>query len=173
MSQSKHIVEVCPNAVPCIGALRRLGHTLCFVENVRVAPVNEDTIHLAAYLMRLWDKYGLKTMNSVPPVPEITVQELKELMDTDKTPFILDVRERKEYEIANLNGHLLPLKQIADRISELEPHKNELIVVHCRSGGRSEQAVRFLIAAGFKDARNLRGGTLAWSMEIDPSMPVY
>ena len=106
-------------------------------------------------------------------VQEITVHELKALMDADQTPFILDVREEKEYKIANLNGHLVPLKKIVDRMNELEPYKNDLVVVHCRSGGRSVQATKFLQAIGFKNVRNLRGGTLAWSKEIDPSVPAY
>ncbi len=106
-------------------------------------------------------------------VPEITVHELKALMDAGQTPFILDVREEKEYKIANLNGHLVPLRTIVNRMSELEPYKNDLMVVHCRSGGRAIQAARFLQATGFANVKNLRGGTLAWSKEIDPSMPVY
>ena len=107
-------------------------------------------------------------------VPEITVQELRHLIDENQQPFILDVREEWEYSIANLGGHLIPLKQLSDRIDELERHQeDELIVVHCRSGGRSAQAVRFLNAAGYANVKNLRGGTLAWSKEIDPSLPTY
>ena len=115
----------------------------------------------------------MSTWKRMIRVPEITVQELKRLMDADQTPFILDVRGRREYEIANLNGHLVPMKKIVERIHELEPYRNELLVVHCRSGVRSAQVVRFLRAAGFANAKNLRGGTLAWSREIDPSVPVY
>lgn len=107
-------------------------------------------------------------------IPEITVQELKQLLDENKRPFILDVREEPEYRIANLGGHLIPLGELVDHIVELEEHcDDELIVVHCRSGGRSAQAVRFLHAAGLRNAKNLRGGTLAWSKEIDPSLPTY
>ncbi len=106
-------------------------------------------------------------------VPEITVHELKALIDAGKTPFILDVREPKEYEIANLGGNLMPLGEIVNRMDELRQHKNEHVVVHCRSGGRGAQATRFLLAAGFTNVQNLRGGTLAWSKEIDPSVPTY
>ena len=106
-------------------------------------------------------------------VPEITVQELKALMDAGQTPFILDVREEQEYAIAHLDGTLIPLRQLPDRIGELEDHKDALIVVHCRSGPRSTQAVQYLRSLGFEHATNLRGGVLAWSREIDPSMPTY
>ena len=108
-----------------------------------------------------------------PSVPEITVQELKAMMDEDRTPFILDVREEREYAVANLDGTLIPLQQLPHRLDELEEHKDALVVVHCRSGGRSAQAVQFMRARGFEQAKNLRGGVLAWSREIDPSMPTY
>ncbi len=106
-------------------------------------------------------------------VPEITVQELKALMDLGETPFILDVREEQEYAIANLDGTLIPLGQLPNRIDELNDHKDALIVVHCRSGPRSTQAVQYLHSLGFEQAKNLRGGVLAWSREIDPTMPTY
>ena len=108
-----------------------------------------------------------------PNIPEITVQELKAMMDEDQTPFILDVREENEYAKANLGGTLFPLREIVNRLDEVKSHENELIVVHCRSGGRSAQAVKFLRACGFEHAKNLRGGTLAWSRDIDPSMPAH
>ncbi|MCY4233615.1 MAG: rhodanese-like domain-containing protein [Bacteroidetes bacterium] len=107
-------------------------------------------------------------------VPEISVQELKQLIDSNQKPFILDVREDWEYSIANLDGYLIPLNELVDRVDEIEKqHDESLIVVHCRSGGRSAEAVRFLNAAGITNAKNLRGGTLAWSKEIDPSLPTY
>ncbi len=107
-------------------------------------------------------------------VPEITVQELKYLMDNNQKPFILDVREEWEYTIANLGGHLIPLCELVDRMEELDKYRDDnLMVVHCRSGGRSAQAVRFLNAAGHLNATNLRGGTLAWSKEIDTNLPSY
>lgn len=116
-------------------------------------------------------------MDTVPmfrsAVPEITVQELKAMIDQNETPFILDVREEREYAVANLNGTLIPLNQLPHRLDELEDHKEELIVVHCRSGARSAQAVRFMQSMGFSNAKNLKGGVLAWSKEVDPSMPTY
>ena len=108
-------------------------------------------------------------------VPEISVQELKHLLDDNQSPFILDVRQESEYLIANLGGHLIPLHQLSDRLDELDSDltSNRLVVVHCRSGVRSAQAVRFLHAAGYTNTKNLRGGILAWSKEIDPSIPTY
>ena len=106
-------------------------------------------------------------------IPEISVSELKALIDAGRRPFILDVREPHEYDIANLNGKLIPLAQLIDRWGEIKPYLDELVVVHCRSGGRSAQAVSILQAFGFSNSKSLTGGTLAWSKEIDPSLPTY
>jgi len=107
------------------------------------------------------------------PVPEITVTELKARLDAGDRPFILDVRRDEEYEIANLNGELIPLDELPDRLDELDAQKDELVIVHCRTGGRSAKAVELLQANGFTNAVNLRGGTHAWSDEVDPDMPKY
>ena len=105
-------------------------------------------------------------------IPEMTVSELKKMMDDGNTPFLLDVRRPEEYQIANLNGHLIQLDYLPDRLDEIEAHKDEQIVVYCRSGARSGRAVQFLRAQGY-DAVNLKGGVLAWGAEIDPSMQAY
>ena len=103
----------------------------------------------------------------------MTVRELKQLMDEGKAPFLLDVRGEDEYAAANLNGKLIRLDTLPARLSELEPYKNQPMVVHCRSGARSANAVQFLMANGFNDVRNLKGGILAWGREIDPSLMSY
>ena len=104
-------------------------------------------------------------------VPEITPVELKQRLDRGDDLFILDVREPHEYQICNLNGHLIPLGQLPSRVHEL--NSADEIVAHCRSGVRSGQAVDFLRKAGFRKVRNLKGGILAWSDQVDPSMPKY
>ena len=115
----------------------------------------------------------LRRMFSRTPVPEITVQELKAQLDAGDAPFILDVRQPFEYDIANLQGTLIPLQELSKRLNELEAYREQPIVVHCRSGARSAQAVQYLQQAGFTGAVNLKGGTLAWSRQIDSSMPTY
>ena len=99
---------------------------------------------------------------------DITVQELKKLKDEKADFFLLDVRDPFEYDIANLEGHLIPLRELPDRLDELNPE--QLIVVHCKMGGRSSQAVAYLQANGFNNVRNLKGGILAWINEIEPGM---
>jgi molybdopterin/thiamine biosynthesis adenylyltransferase/rhodanese-related sulfurtransferase len=104
-------------------------------------------------------------------VPEITPAELKARLDRGDDLFILDVREPHEFQICNLNGHLIPLGELPRRVHELDS-SNE-IVAHCRSGKRSAEAVDFLRKAGFRKVLNLHGGILAWSTEVDPSVPRY
>ena len=107
-------------------------------------------------------------------IPEISVRQLKALIDAGQRPFLLDIREPHERAIADLEGGtLIPMYELPQRIDELEPYRDESIVVYCRSGSRSAQVVQFLQAMGFENARNLMGGVLAWSREIDPSMPTY
>jgi adenylyltransferase/sulfurtransferase len=104
-------------------------------------------------------------------VPAIAVEELKRKLDAGEPVFVLDVREPHEYQICNLQGHLIPLGQLAQRVHELDSSRE--IVAHCRSGGRSAEAVEFLRAAGFRKVWNLTGGILAWADRIDPKMPKY
>jgi sulfur-carrier protein adenylyltransferase/sulfurtransferase len=104
-------------------------------------------------------------------VPEIAPRELKARLDRGDDLFILDVREPHEYQICNLRGHLIPLGDLSGRANELDSSRE--IVAHCRSGKRSAEAVEFLRKAGFRKVLNLKGGILAWSDEVDPSVPKY
>ena len=104
-------------------------------------------------------------------VPEITPRELKARLDRGDSLFILDVREPHEYQICNLRGRLIPLGELPRRAHELD--SSQEIVAHCRSGKRSAEAVDFLRKAGFRKIHNLKGGILAWSDEVDSSVPKY
>jgi len=104
-------------------------------------------------------------------IQEITATELKARQDRGEKLFILDVREPHEYQICNLNGKLIPLGELPRRVNELDSSVE--MVVHCRSGKRSADAIHFLQTAGFKKLWNLKGGVLAWADEVDPRMPKY
>lgn len=93
---------------------------------------------------------------------DITVQELRERLEKGEQFNFIDVREPNEYEEDNLGARLIPLSSLPDYIDELEDIRDEEIVVHCRSGKRSEQAQRFLEQNGFSNVRNLVGGILAY-----------
>jgi sulfur-carrier protein adenylyltransferase/sulfurtransferase len=104
-------------------------------------------------------------------ISEIQVEELKRRLDAGEDLFVLDVREPHEYQICNINGHLIPLGDLPKRVHELDSSRE--IVAHCRSGVRSAKAVTFLQQAGFKKVHNLAGGILAWADRVDPRMPKY
>lgn len=96
-------------------------------------------------------------------VNNITATDLRTRLDNGDNVFILDVREPEEvHEFAIQPSTHIPLLELAERILELEPHKNSELVVYCRSGNRSTQACMFLELSGFTNVTNLRGGILAW-----------
>lgn len=96
------------------------------------------------------------------PMEDITVQQLKEKMDNKDKFIFLDVREPGEYQGYNLNATLLPLGHLLTSLDQLEPHKEEEIIIHCRSGARSGTAKNLLAERGYKNVRNVLGGILAW-----------
>ena len=109
----------------------------------------------------------------VDGIPQMSVEQLKAEIDAGRKPFILDVREPHEYAIVNLGAPLIPVGQLPDRVAEIPVAKDAEIVVHCKSGGRSQKASLALKAAGFTNVKNLAGGITAWAEKIDPSMPRY
>jgi adenylyltransferase/sulfurtransferase len=109
----------------------------------------------------------------VDGIPQITVEELKRKLDAKEDVFVLDVREPHEYPIANLGAPLIPLGQLEQRVGELAAEKDREVVIHCRSGARSQKAALILKNVGFRKVENLAGGILAWADKIDPTMPKY
>ncbi|MBS1813249.1 MAG: molybdopterin-synthase adenylyltransferase MoeB [Acidobacteria bacterium] len=105
-------------------------------------------------------------------IPQVTVEELQARMKKGDV-FVLDVREPHEAQIATLGAPLIPVGTLAQRIDEVASHKNEDIFVHCKLGGRSQQAAQILKAAGFQHVYNVQGGIQAWAERIDPTMPKY
>jgi len=115
---------------------------------------------------------GQEEVNAVSQVPEITPVELKQMIDEGRDFRLVDVREPHEYDICRIPGSvLIPLGDVPARMNELDSAQE--IVVHCRSGARSARAVEFLRQAGFGRIHNLKGGILAWSDQVDPSVPKY
>src|SRR5271169_6298617 len=102
---------------------------------------------------------------------EISVDELKQLMDAKADSVVLDVREPNEYQIANIGAQLIPLGTFGAHVNELDPEKR--YIVHCRSGKRSAEACGLMRAMGFQNVQNLTGGILAWADRIDPKMQKY
>src|SRR5215472_15496382 len=114
-----------------------------------------------------------------PPAPapgvaegEIDPIEVKAKMDRGEPFVLLDVREPHEYQIARIpGGRLIPLGDLPKRVNEL--NSADEIIAHCKSGMRSAKAVDFLKQAGFRKVKNMKGGILAWSDKVEPSVPKY
>ncbi|HAD11081.1 MAG TPA: NADH oxidase [Saprospirales bacterium] len=102
---------------------------------------------------------------------DITVQELRQKLEAGEKFIFIDVREPYEYEEFNLGAELRPLGNIMQTLMDLEDHKGDEIIVHCRSGARSGQAQALMMSSGFTNVRNLIGGVLAWKDAFGSSMP--
>lgn len=104
----------------------------------------------------------------------VSAPGLRELQESDAPVLLVDVREPTEREIVTIPGAVgVPLGEVlAGRGFDGVP-RDEPVVLYCRSGVRSEQAARALLAQGFTDVRHLAGGVLAWAEEVDPSLPRY
>ena len=102
---------------------------------------------------------------------EVTVQELKSMLDAQSDFQLIDVREPYEFEISNLGGELIPMADVPHNLNRISKEKQ--VVVHCRTGSRSGNIIQWLEKNhGLSNLYNLKGGMRAWAAEIDPSIPV-
>ncbi len=104
-------------------------------------------------------------------IPQISVKELKRRLDAGEDVQLIDVREPYEYQIAQIGGKLIPQNDVPQRLGEIDRHRE--VVVHCRSGARSQRIAELLVQNGYPQVSNLAGGILAWSDEIDPTVQKY
>lgn len=103
---------------------------------------------------------------------EISVQQLKSMMDANEDFQLIDVREEYEKDICEIGGELIPMGEVADNVDKIR--KDKKVVMHCRSGKRSASIIQMLEQAhGYKNLYNLKGGIMAWTEEIDPSLSKY
>jgi adenylyltransferase/sulfurtransferase len=110
---------------------------------------------------------------AAPAVAETTVEELKARVDARAPFFLLDVREPHEFQISRIAGStLIPLGQLPARIGEVKAAAGQEVIVHCKSGVRSAKAVAILEDNGI-EAKNLKGGILAWIDKVDPTLAKY
>jgi sulfur-carrier protein adenylyltransferase/sulfurtransferase len=107
------------------------------------------------------------------PTSEITATELKQRLDNGDDIQIIDVREADEVAIGRIpNSVHIPLAQVVNRMGEIDAGRET--VMHCKMGGRSARAIEALKRSGFTGKlMNLKGGIIAWSNEVDPSVPKY
>jgi molybdopterin/thiamine biosynthesis adenylyltransferase/rhodanese-related sulfurtransferase len=115
---------------------------------------------------------GVPSATPTSGLPEVTARELSIELATDHPPYLLDVREPEEWEIAHLpDAHLIPQDELPQRVTEIAGARE--VVVYCKSGARSAAATRLLLGLGFGRIRNLTGGIDAWARDVDPAMPRY
>jgi molybdopterin/thiamine biosynthesis adenylyltransferase/rhodanese-related sulfurtransferase/molybdopterin converting factor small subunit len=125
-------------------------HQFCGVPQQAAAPVQESKVNEG----------------------EIDVTEVKAKMDRGEDFVLIDVREPHEYKICNIpRAKLVPLGEFPKHLGEFDPSAD--IVIHCKSGMRSAKACGIMRQAGFQHVRNMKGGILAWSDKVDPSVPKY
>ncbi len=93
---------------------------------------------------------------------DITVDELKKMIEGSKPFNLIDVRNPDEFEDDNLDGILIPLGDLPDSLDQLEEMKGQDIYIHCRSGARSARAKDYLISQGFDKVHNVLGGIMAY-----------
>lgn len=100
-------------------------------------------------------------------VPQISVAELKELRSSQADHVLIDVREQDEYDAGHIEGSILiPKDTVADNIAEVAPDKNQLIVLHCAAGRRSDMCADVLLGMGYTNVKSLTGGFTAWSQSV-------
>jgi len=105
---------------------------------------------------------------------ELTPAAVQLLRDSGKDLVLVDCRERDEWElVAIADAQLLPMSEIADRVSELAGYEEARLVVYCHLGGRSLRVATWLRSLGFSHAQSMRGGIDQWAAEIEPGMARY
>jgi rhodanese-related sulfurtransferase len=110
----------------------------------------------------LFGKCFVSLRENLSTIMDITVQELRQKLEAGEQFVFIDVREPWEHEEFNIKAQLIPLGTFASQIEAFEEHKNDEIVIHCRSGARSGMAQSMMQAQGFTNVRNLTGGIIAW-----------
>ena len=102
----------------------------------------------------------------------LSVQELKKMMDASEDFQLIDIREPFEYEIANIKGELIPMNELVENTGKIQKHKK--VVIMCHRGGRSAAMIQYLEQNFmFDNLYNLEGGIGAWTEEIDSNVPEY
>ncbi len=181
------VLGVLTGIIGCIQANETLKILTGFGEPLAGRVLIFDSMTLDSTLIKIPDRKSRDTIKTLinydefckieqtkptKSMKEVTVQELKEMMDKNSDFQLIDVREPHEYDICNLGGELIPQGEIPHSVARIS--KDKKVIVQCRSGARSGNMVQWLEKNhGFTNLYNLKGGILAWAKEIDTSMPTY
>jgi sulfur-carrier protein adenylyltransferase/sulfurtransferase len=168
--QASEVIKVLTGVGEPLAGRLFLFDAASFITRILKVQKNPDT--RITELINYEQFCGITPPKEQTPVKEVTVQELNSLIIEGDDFQLIDVREPHEFAIANLGGELIPLDTVAAAANRISREKQ--VIVHCRSGVRSANAIRELESLfGFENLYNLKGGILAWSKEIDDSVPVY
>jgi adenylyltransferase/sulfurtransferase len=181
------VLGVLPGVIGCLqaneviknlcGAEETLAGKLAVVDlqtlEVRVIAVpNQNQRQKIRNLIDYDEFCGIKSVQSSGKMKEVTVRELKAMMDAKEDFQLIDCREPHEVDISEIGGELIPQADIPHNVDKISRTKK--VVIHCRSGARSGRMVQWLEQNHkFTNLYNLKGGILAWSDEIDPSVTKY
>ncbi|MEU5843424.1 adenylyltransferase/sulfurtransferase MoeZ [Rhodococcus sp. NPDC047139] len=117
---------------------------------------------------------GIAPDAAAPARSAVTPTELRRMLDDGREIALIDVREPVEWDIVRIDGaRLVPKDRIVSGEALAELPQNTPIVLYCKTGIRSAEALEVLERAGFSDATHLHGGVIAWAQQVDPSLPVY
>lgn len=155
----------------CVDAWRMKFRELKVRRNPRCSVCGEQPSITTLQAENYLNACDLTTPSLPTSFRNLTVREFQEIRDTQQAHFLLDVREEFEYQTCNLGGKLIPLAELNAHLDQLP--RNEMIVVHCKAGGRSVKAAKLLSDHGFQQVYNLEGGILAWIEQVDPSLKKY
>jgi len=113
-------------------------------------------------------------MPATNPSLEVDCRSVRQQLEAGSEFLLLDCREPDEHALVHIEqAKLIPMSELMARVGELEPHRDQSIVVHCHHGGRSLQVAQWLRRQGFSQAQSMAGGIDRWAEEIDPSLPRY
>ncbi|MBM4051302.1 MAG: rhodanese [Planctomycetes bacterium] len=120
------------------------------------------------------DNRGLPHGYPFQPEWEVTPRQVRQARTAGEPMILIDCRTPLEYETARIEGALLvPLQEFSERIASLREHEDQRVVVFCHHGARGLQFTAALRHEGFSDVHSMAGGIHLWSLDIDPSVPVY
>ena len=122
-------------------------------------------IILAVMLLTACGQYRENNREAV--YVNITAQQAKEIMDTEKGYVILDTRTQEEYDEGHIPGAILiPNTEIEEKAEGVLTDKDQLILVYCRSGRRSKIAAEALVELGYTNIKEF-GGIIDWPYEVE------
>ncbi|MFZ4784683.1 MAG: ThiF family adenylyltransferase [Flavobacteriales bacterium] len=175
-AKSCNLAGVLPTTTGVLGNIQAQWALACLIDlNVPIGQLivmDLMTMNASAIAMvsRESDENNTKELSIM--IKEITVDELADLREAGAPYTLIDVRENDEFDACEMGGTLIPMSEMGTRWSEIP--KDGRVIIHCRSGMRSANVIRFLQEQqGYSNLENLKGGILAWIAKFDPTKKTF